>query len=433
MASETIVDSLIAPGTKYKFEDDLLDKDDSGIESDVHKITIFGSDYSIAMGKMRKSSEDSDVIYFVAYLVYETKVVSKIGVYEKAVPATEQDVVSHRNFDFGSSDIILLDKYYNNRDLLKPFQRSKVDNEISTIKLGENIEFVNDRARASKLLSELQQLVEPVSPEDNLDTSKFYYKYLNGLRKCLKVDAAADSIRKYIISKGKVFIVKDGKIVASNLFTILKDDKLKLTLPTLLCLEIAAQIKFIVVDGEQDRVKFSITGGIKPDCLSTSLKNDNKYGSYNPENIAFVRKSEGDEYELLSYNGGAKTNINSIDISLLGMIKTAFEDDEHEYKQPGQLSHLKSAFDGLDNEAEAEADDVEQTEVPDEQGEDAAETEEAKETADEDEDEDEEQEQEQDAAEMDEDVEEETPGLNRDSALRGFKLSNITKDKLSSE
>ena len=76
MAKEFDIDSIINPSIQYSFSNSLLEEDDKDIESDLHKIKIFEKQYLIAMGKKRIKQEEG-IVYFIAYLVYEDKVVSK--------------------------------------------------------------------------------------------------------------------------------------------------------------------------------------------------------------------------------------------------------------------------------------------------------------------------------------------------------------------
>ena len=64
------------------FEDNSLLVHDKDHEGNLHHINIFGKNYLICMGNMYRHEENEDICYFIVYLIFDDKVVSRLGVYE---------------------------------------------------------------------------------------------------------------------------------------------------------------------------------------------------------------------------------------------------------------------------------------------------------------------------------------------------------------
>ena len=78
------------------------------------------------MGSRKTHSENENVIYYVVYLVYEKKVVSKIGLYEYLI-----DELSEEEPDFSEGELLLNPKYYKQPHILNTFK-------LTDIELAEN-------------------------------------------------------------------------------------------------------------------------------------------------------------------------------------------------------------------------------------------------------------------------------------------------------
>ena len=65
------------------FEVTEIDEDDKDYESNLYKINIFGNEHHIAMGKKRINNDNKLLAFFLAYLVQQDKVVTKLGIFEK--------------------------------------------------------------------------------------------------------------------------------------------------------------------------------------------------------------------------------------------------------------------------------------------------------------------------------------------------------------
>ena len=76
------------------------------------------------MGSRKTHSENENVIYYVVYLVYEKKLVSKIGLYEYLI-----DELGEEEPDFSEGEMLLNPKYYKQPYILNTFKLSDVETE----------------------------------------------------------------------------------------------------------------------------------------------------------------------------------------------------------------------------------------------------------------------------------------------------------------
>jgi len=169
---------------EYVFDSMLLEKDDEMNESDVHIIEIFGNPYSIAMGKLNTSEQDETLGYFVCYLLYENKVVRKLGIYEINRSANELETINHRIFDFENEKLLLFDEYYEDVKKLNPYMYKKEDDlpkkNIIELKQG-GIQFEDNDENQHLFLAKLQERVEKYKPEKNETNLDNYYKYITSI------------------------------------------------------------------------------------------------------------------------------------------------------------------------------------------------------------------------------------------------------------
>ena len=57
-------------------EHNKLDENDIDVETDLHEIDIFGNNHLIAMGSQKQHPNNNELFYYIAYLIYDSKVVS---------------------------------------------------------------------------------------------------------------------------------------------------------------------------------------------------------------------------------------------------------------------------------------------------------------------------------------------------------------------
>ena len=123
------VSSVLVKGLNYDFEfnENTLNKQDMSLETDIHTIKVFGNDYLIGMGGVMKHPDNDELSYFIAYLIYNKKVVCKLGIYEIL---NEKEDLDHRSVDFSSLRLIVDNRYYEEPNILESY--------ISTIEDVEN-------------------------------------------------------------------------------------------------------------------------------------------------------------------------------------------------------------------------------------------------------------------------------------------------------
>ena len=104
----TRIVSELVPEFNYNFlfeEDNKLDTRDVNIETDLHKIDIFGNIYHIAMGELKTHPNKDTLVYFIAYLIYDSKVVSKLGIYEMN---KRDDTLHHKSMNYSKYTLYLI-------------------------------------------------------------------------------------------------------------------------------------------------------------------------------------------------------------------------------------------------------------------------------------------------------------------------------------
>ena len=108
------VSSVLVKGLNYDFEfnENTLSKQDMSLETDIYTIKVFGNDYLIGMGSIMTHPNNEELYYFIAYLIYNKKVVCKIGIYELLKEDNqEEEELNDRTVDFSSLRLIVDNRY----------------------------------------------------------------------------------------------------------------------------------------------------------------------------------------------------------------------------------------------------------------------------------------------------------------------------------
>ena len=188
MAQETRILSGYNEDIEYTFDNMLLEEEDEMNESDVHIIEIFGKPYSIAMGKLKTIEQDETLGYFISYLLYENKVVRKLGIYEINKSANELETLNHRTFDFEKEKLLLFDEYYEDVKKLHPYMYKKENDlpkkNIIELKQG-SVQFEEDDEKQQQFIQKLQERVEKFKPEKTQAVMDNYYKYITSIFRLL--------------------------------------------------------------------------------------------------------------------------------------------------------------------------------------------------------------------------------------------------------
>ena len=211
------IDSVLFEDITYSFDNDDIEEQDVNLETNLHSIKIFNNDYIIAMGKKNIHKLNNKLIYFLVYLIYNKKVITKIGVYEVEneeddgeVKLDEEDGgedqqegneelvkeeeekggnkfkktgIDHNSANFNELSLLLFEKYYKDKKLLEPFKQSP-DNMINTH--DERVILVNDKFNFLHVEDRQKDLLKTIFFDKfNKDSRNinFSYSYLSTLKK----------------------------------------------------------------------------------------------------------------------------------------------------------------------------------------------------------------------------------------------------------
>ena len=340
-----ILESKLSDEITYNFEHLQLEEDDKLLETNVYKINIFENDYLIAMGKKRTNIDDENIIYFIAYLLYNLKVVSKIGVYELDLPFTKEQTNNATNFDFTTLDINLFDDYYNDTQLLAPYkfslENTNNDDKIvinGTIKLTIN----KNSDLQEALITELQNLILIPDKEKKYSYITFFYQYLSDI----KSSTDDDDLKKEISAITKLnsgtwkYTKKDKKTLKDSIvYSVLKNKGLVLDIYNLIVLEYMLDAKFIIID--DNILYFNVVPQNKNIIISEISKKRSNYKNFNPNNVIFLRKIKN-TYYLIKYNNNIINDFNNLEDSLLILIYKLYLKGNHEYSVDSQFEYMKS-------------------------------------------------------------------------------------------
>ena len=332
MAKEFDIDSIINPSIQYSFSNSLLEEDDTDIESDLHKIKIFEKQYLIAMGKKRIKQEEG-IVYFIAYLVYEDKVVSKLGIYEKKLPPSELETIVHKTFDFTQEQLILLNKYIANKELLEPYKYvEKISKPVVKIVLGKESQFSIEEERQKEIIEEIKNMIEiptGLTEEERKQKTKFFYKYLIRTKDTLNDAKLIRYIKMFTQEERNIFQFENRKLVSSRIFEEMQQN-FNFTYPHLLVLEYILQVKVIfVVNGA---IQFNILTnrkGEKMGNLQTVLEKEEDYVNFNPKKAIFIT-NQGNALKVLTLDGKYMIDFKDMDADLLQDIYNSFLEDVQE-------------------------------------------------------------------------------------------------------
>lgn len=332
MAKEFDIDSIINPSIQYSFSDSLLEEDDKDIESDLHKIKIFEKQYLIAMGKKRIKQEEG-IVYFIAYLVYEDKVVSKLGIYEKKLPPSELETVGHKTFDFTQEQLILLNKYIANKELLEPYKYvERISKPSVKIVLGKETQFSIEEERQKEIIEEIKSMIEipsDLTEKELKQKAKFFYKYLSNTKDTLNDTKLVRYIKMFTQEERNIFQFENRILVSSRIFEEMKQN-FNLTYPHLLVLEYVLQVKVIFV--ANDAVQFNIVSDRKEENMEkfqTNLEKEPDYVKFNPEKAIFVT-TQGKALKVLTLDDKYIIDFKDMNAGLLLQIYNSFLKDVQE-------------------------------------------------------------------------------------------------------
>lgn len=332
------IESLLFENTIYSFENDDIEDDDINLETTLHSIKIFNNDYIIAMGKKNIHKNNNNLVYFAVYLIYNSKVITKIGIYELEEKDEEKkNTLTHNNVNFNELQLIIFDKYYQDRKLLEPFKQiigNMVDtNDESIILVNDNFKFVHNENKQRDLLSSI--FIEGFNKDKS--NSNFSYSYLNVLRKCELNSTIIVKIKEFI---KRVFPKLDKKIV-SKLGNYINNPNISIIF--FVIMEMILNIKIILVNENNKITQFSLLGvnNVSEDNKKVLENKHTYYKKYNPKKLLFIKKiGDIDNYHILKYNNKYTIDFDNIDIALLNILNRISLKEENEYNYNIQFEYL---------------------------------------------------------------------------------------------
>ena len=337
-----IVSELI-PEVNYDFlfeEDNHLDKQDVNVETDLHEINIFGNMYHIAMGEMKIHPQKKELCYFIAYLIYDSNVICKLGIYEKN---NLNETITHRTMEFQKYKLLLDQQFYKDPDGLTIFKIQTVETSSSEKEKEEKEEKEEEEGEEGEIQEEAAS-EEEVPPEEEEQQSLF--QWINKeTKKLRKIPASGPyNILEEMTKESKIFdenldyeykklFNKNGDKVKFNP-SFLKKDEQSITKSILIAFEYILQVKFICYTEKDEIESFSVLDNLSDGALRTYKENNKErslflynnpsFKKYNPKRIILL-KHHNDEYQFVQ-----EVDLEN-DKSIMTKIKRVFETTPHEH------------------------------------------------------------------------------------------------------
>ena len=364
------------------FDDNSLLVHDKDHESSLHHINIFGKQYLICMGKMYRHEENEDIGYCIVYLMYDDKVVSRLGVYEMYV----KDVKDENNIDFSSLDLIIKEEYYIYQEPLELYSidDKKLQEIISSTEEKEDSEEKEEvkedgEEKEDGEINTNEEEEEIFDGEDNIH--KVFYEitkggdYINLSNKKFKNIITPAAIYYYIkeLEKYKTeeqnkeikYLYKivfpteksgKGKIVTSKIHILVENKTLNYSMMLLNILEYILNIKFITMfeykdeDKEDEYGDFSLYENKEMKLNfdeSKHKKTSTMYNNYKPTKFMFIKITDGEnsdkQYSVYTLKGKHITEYNDLEEEMKETIKGLYEYSGNEYSKESN-THFKQLF-----------------------------------------------------------------------------------------
>lgn len=374
----TRIVSELVPELNYNFlfeEDNKLDTRDVNIETDLHEIDIFGNIYHIAMGELKTHPNKDTLVYFIAYLIYDSKVVSKLGIYEMN---KRDDTLHHKSMNYSKYTLLVDQYFYKNPDSLLPFKVEEVKesvvvpsaiNEEPVVAVAAEEEppvevaeepLVEASAAEEPPVEAAEELPVEASAAEVEEASSttsllfdFLKKEMSTLSKKPSVSGAYNVITQLRTFDDELSKDKDSEY--KNLIKIEDNNKAvydptffdtphKITKSLLIAFEYILNVKFICLYNDKIN-SFSLLDTLTTEKLDKyALKTDGRvlqknpsFKKYDPTRIILVKKIENTN----SYEFVQEINIKE-DKTYMSDIKIVFETKPHEHLIKSSLTKLKT-------------------------------------------------------------------------------------------
>ncbi len=367
-----------------EFESEEINEEDVNKDVYLYKISIFGNMYHIAMGNKKNHENNESVIYYVVYLVYNKKVVTKIGIYEYL-----KQQIENGEPDFSTSNLLINPKYYKQPFILHSFKLNEVEVENAVNEISDEKYLILKDGSLDLVIEpnvdELYELLKtklkasPKEAKENLKNllSKDYKLFINN---CVVPNIKDGSYKETIKTKldqiksgviGKIEVEKDkfkyGYFFEKRYEKFKSGQKYSYKINDLLLLfiEINLNVKFLILNENMMLNSFNLIQDYRFGDYLEILSNLKEYKkedqkiidrknyilnailNYNPIDVIFLQKISEDKYLLLKNLDKNISNIQEFDFQFLNHLRTLYEKEDHLYKYDTQLLFMKERFDAL--------------------------------------------------------------------------------------
>ena len=360
--------SILNPEIDYnnEFENPEINEDDLKQETNLYKIKIFGEYYLIGIGIKNIHETDKDLEFYRVYLIFQDKVITKIGIYEKTVDDEE--------VNFENLDLIINNKYYTTPHVLEDFRIRNMSN-IENVNNNEEEFMVNDKFKFTYTNSNYPT-ISTITDDGNVFeiNKKDFKKSLQSivttlLKKIFKRSSERPNYLslEYIQYFVNNFILKSSKENGKTIHQIvlkeyIRTKEYKLTIPLLLFFEYLLNIKFIVINNN-NKIDYINLIGNNEKIMKIDIKDENtenkKIKDFNKEKIIFIKQSDEEiedadlniklnVYNIVKYNNKDIQNLSEGDLKddeeMKKLIKGLLTTTYYEYDS-NNLSKLKELVD----------------------------------------------------------------------------------------
>lgn len=376
------------------FEDQGIHNEDQDLESYIYNINIFGSNYEIAIGKEKQIQQ---VSFYYVYLVYQMKVVSKIGLYEVK---NDGETVSP---NFEELELLLHPRYYQDPLYLKNFstpisldgeddieeEEERKEPEIGEAQVTTNSIVLSGNKLAIDRTGNLDELYDMIkinmkSYEDKMKSME-NMKYIKGvisselptmigmmIKNTPNIKKALTLLKSLV--KEKVKNPKTGEMV-TRFSLILKSLNYKKTEEmysysinefVLILLEFVLNIKFLILNDANEMNTISLLdideSQLQDDYLSKIEEQIKSQGAskaetklpvindmvkgYDPTHVVFLRK-EGNVFVPLKYKGTVMHDLYELDDVFHELFINLLKAENHHYLIDKQFSNYMNKYSTL--------------------------------------------------------------------------------------
>ena len=367
MAARIISDIDSKQNYDFLFEEhNKLDENDIDVETDLHEIDIFGNNHLIAMGSQKQHPNNNELFYYIAYLIYDSKVVSKLGVYETDKRLSS---MTHRTMNFALHEL-LIDSHYSknpnalmafiNKSLNKPKNKGKegeeekVQGKEDELEEGELEEGELEEGEVSNEPKQLNTIQSWLKDKVKTIKNPSVTRVFNILRQFKKNTTSFDpqiddGYLEYLFNNGKTIEIKSP-------FYITDESKI-ITKSVMIMYEYILNVKFIIINDDGTIPNFSMLESLSQDKMNEYYKKKTKenikilsvFKRFNPSQLILLKK-QGETYKVIRELNLEDETVVSDNKDLLKKIKDVFNNKprEHTIVDSTSFGTLKTVFEKLE-------------------------------------------------------------------------------------